>query len=184
MTLDDRVVQRVNDLGTIAWSGQTFRHTSLGRDPLSGAGARRFGGRWNPPDLCSTLYLAQPQATCLDEFARMARAASQEPAEMLSKPRELHTIDVSDLAVLDLRTEAALEYVGLQFDDIVDEDWTACQTVGHAAYFLDMGGIVTPSATGSGLVIAAFEGRARPRQLTLSQTQALDATHYEENRLR
>jgi RES domain-containing protein len=182
VTLDDAVVQRVNDLGTTPWTGETFRHTSHGRDPLSGIGARRFGGRWNPADVCSTLYLAQPLATCLDEYARMARAAGQEPEQMLDKPRQLHTVEVTELPVLDLRTEASLAYVGLNMDDITDEDWTACQTVGHAAYFLDVAGIIASSATGSGLVVAAFEGRAQPKQLTLRASQPLDAAYYRKNR--
>jgi len=178
VTLDDEVVQRVNDLGPTPWSGQTFRHTSRGREPLSGTGARRFGGRWNPADICATIYLAQPKLTCLDEFARLARANNQAPEDMLRLPRELQTIDVANLPVLDLREEASLEYVGLRMEDILDEDWTACQAVGHAAFFLDYGGIVASSATGSGLVIAAFEARVKPGELTVLSTETLDAASY------
>jgi len=178
VSLDEEVVQRVNDLGTTPWSGQTFRHTSRGRDPLSGVGARRFGGRWNPADICATVYLAQPKLTCLDEFARLAQANNQPPEDMLRLPRELHTIDVTALPVLDLRDEESLDYVGLRMEDILDEEWTACQTVGHAAFFLDYGGIVAPSATGAGLVIAVFEARMKPGELTLRSTETLDAVTY------
>jgi RES domain-containing protein len=182
VTLDEQVVQRVNDLGTITWSGQTFRHTSRGRDALSGVGARRFGGRWNPPDVCATIYLAQPMSTCLDEFARLALAANQSPEDMLRSPRELHTVNVTDLRVLDLRQEQNLDYVGLRLDDIRDDDWTACQSIGHAAFFLNYGGIAAPSATGAGLVIAAFESRLESGQLKLIETKALDITVYQNGR--
>ncbi len=150
MSLDEEVVQRVNDLRTTPWSGQTFRHTSRGRDPLSGVGARRFGGRWNPADICATVYLAQPKLTCLDEFARLAQANNQPPEDMLRLPRDLHTIDVTALPVLDLRDEESLDY----------------------------GGIVAPSATGAGLVIAVFEARMKPGELTVRSTEALDADTY------
>lgn len=64
---------------------------------------------------------------------------------------ELHTLDAHDLRVLDLRSDSALNQVGLTTDDIADEDWTACQAVGHAAYFLDYDGVLAPSASGLGL---------------------------------
>lgn len=79
--------------------------------------------------------------------------------------------------MLDLRDEESLDYVGLRMEDILDEEWTACQTVGHAA-FLDYGGIVAPSATGAGLVIAVFEARMKPGELTLRSTETLDAVTY------
>jgi len=62
--------------------------------------------------------------------------------------------------------------------DIADDDWTACQAVGHAAYFLDMGGVVAPSATGYGIVIAVFEARVTPGQIVLSGTVVLDEATY------
>jgi RES domain-containing protein len=176
--LDEEVVQRVNDLGTTPFTGTTYRHTTAGRDPLSGVGARLHGGRWNPAGVCSTIYLAQPLATCLLEFDRLAEANGIDPITMLRSPRTLHTIEVRDLPVLDLRDPDRLAYVGLSPDDIADDDWTACQTVGHAAHFLDMSGIVAASATGQGVVIAAFEARVGPDQLTVTATVPLDEVTY------
>jgi RES domain-containing protein len=182
--LNEAVVQRVNDLGTTPWSGRTFRYTSAGRDPLSGAGARLAGGRWNPRDIFATVYLAQPRETSLGEFDRLAASVGLDPLVMLRRPYELHTIDVTDLPLLDLRTDDALAYVGLTGDDIADDDWTACQAVGHAAYFLELGGVIAPSATGTGLVVAAFETRLAPGGLRLVETIALDAATYETARQR
>jgi RES domain-containing protein len=145
---------------------------------LSGVGARRFGGRWNPPDVCATVYLAQPVAACIAEFDRLAASNGLEPVDMLRSPRELHTVDVADLGALDLREPEQLDYVGLSVDDLLDDDWTACQAVGHAAYFLKLAGVVAPSATGSGFVIAAFEARVEPSTLTLVESQTLDEAAY------
>jgi RES domain-containing protein len=176
--LDEDVVERVNDLGSQPWSGTTFRYTSHGREPLSGAGARLTGGRWNPKGVFPTIYLAQPRAACIGEFGRMAAANGMDPLAMLARPFDLHTVEVNGLTILDLREEKALRHVGLAPEDISDDDWTACQTVGHAAYFLEMSGIVAPSATGVGLVIAAFETRLRPGQLDVTATTVLDAPTY------
>lgn len=180
--LDEVVVQRVNDLGSRPWSGRTYRHTTAGRDPLSGLGGRLNGGRWNPRDLCSTLYLARPVRTCLAELDRLAEAAGLTTRTLLQTPRSLHTIQVDNVPVLDLREASSLEYVGLSLDDIRDDDWTACQTVGHAAFFLEMGGVVAPSATGQGWVIAVFETRVSPGQLNVIDTATLNETTYRAHR--
>lgn len=180
--LDEEVVQRVNDLGSSLWSGTAHRHTAAGRDPLSGGGARLNGGRWNPRDLCSTVYLAQPLQACLAELDRLAESAGTTTAQLLRASRALHTVEVRNAPLLDLREADALAYVGLSLDDIGDEDWTACQAVGHAAYFLEMAGVVAPSATGEGLVIAIFETRVAPEQLTVARTAVLDQAAYDAGR--
>lgn len=133
MNLDEELVQRVDTLGGSAWSGETFRYTTAHRDPLSGSGARLFGGRWNPRDIVSTIYLATPLQACLGELKRAAQSQQTSPETMLQASYVLHTITVDDLMVLDLRDPDTLDAVGLSTADIADVDWTACQSVGHAA---------------------------------------------------
>lgn len=67
----------------------------------------------------------------------------------------------------------ARDTVGLEDDDIHGEDWSACQAVGHAAWFLHMQGILVPAAGGVGLVITAYEQRTRPGQLQVSHSEDL-----------
>ncbi|WP_110853793.1 RES domain-containing protein [Georgenia satyanarayanai] len=179
-TLDEELVQRVNDLGPTPWSGTTYRHVAGQRDPLSGAGARIFGGRWNPPGVFGAIYLAHPVAACMAELARMASSQDLTVSDFLRARggRTLHTIDVRELSVLDLRTEAAQAQVGLELTDITDEDRTACQAVGHAAHFLGLGGVLTPSATGVGLVLTAFESRVGPGQLRVEHSELITDELY------
>lgn len=125
--LDEDIVQRVNDLGTVRWSGTAYRHTSAGRDPLSGAGTRLFGGRWNPREIFPTIYLAQPIGCCMAEFDRQAAANGIDPILRLKTPHALHTMTARDLTAVDLRTDDALEFVGLSTEDLAEDDWTACQ---------------------------------------------------------
>ena len=158
--LDEDLVQRVDQLGQAHWSGQTHRYTAAKRDPLSGAGARLFGGRWNPKDIFATVYLAVPLNACLGEVSRTAASQGTTPEVLLQADYRLHTIDVSEIPVLDLRSDEALTHVGLTRSDLEDPDWTACQSVGNAAWFLGHAGVLAPSATGEGNVLAAFETRA------------------------
>lgn len=171
--LDEDVVQRVNDLGPTTWFGTTYRFTSRGRDPRSGAGARLNGGRWNPRGAFAAVYLAQPLHACLAEFVRQCDITGLPAAARISQGVEFHTVIATGLSVLDLRMTASLDQVGLSVDDIADDDWTACQAVGQAAYFLGHDGLIAPSATGQGLVIAVFESRLAHGQLTVDDSHEL-----------
>lgn len=157
--LDEALVQRVDSLGTSSWTGRSFRYTTASRDPLSGAGARLNGGRWNPADIFATVYLATPETAVIGELDRAAAALGTSAEQMAPGRFRLHTVDVHALPVLDLRTAEARDEVGLTLDDIEDDDWTACQSVGEAAWFLGFSGLIAPSASGRGYVLAAFEVR-------------------------
>ena len=158
-------------MGAAPWSGVAFRHTAPEREALSGSGSFIFGGRWNPPDLVPTIYLALPEEACVAEFLRMAEGQGRGAQSFL--PRDLHVIDVNALNVLDLTAEAALRAIGLSMGDIASEDWSTCQAVGQTAHYLGMQGIVAPSATGVGLVIAAFEPAINRGQIVVRETRPL-----------
>ncbi|MBC7559332.1 MAG: RES domain-containing protein [Dermatophilaceae bacterium] len=177
--LDEDLVQRVNDLGASPWSGTTYRHVAGSRDPLSGAGARALGGRWNVPGF-SAIYLAHPSAACMAELDRLAESQNVTASDLLraTAGRTLHTIEVRALEVLDLRKEACRDQVGLDLADIVDTDRTACQAVGQAAHFLHFSGVLAPSATGIGLVLTAFESRLAAGQLTVERSEPLTDVVY------
>lgn len=126
------------------------------------------------------MYLGQPVEVASRELDRAAEAAGFEPLVMPDAGYELHTVDAEALQVLDLREEAALRHVGLAPEDLIDEDRTACQTVGHAAWFLEMQGVVAPSASGVGLVITAFETRVHVGALALIDSVPFTRANYVE----
>ncbi|WP_332460262.1 RES domain-containing protein [Mycobacterium dioxanotrophicus] len=88
----------------------------------SGEGARRSGGRWNPP-ACSRIYLSDSAHARMRGGSRTGRARGvDDPEKMLEAQYRLHIIDATDLAVVDLTTAEARDAVGLDDDDIVDDD--------------------------------------------------------------
>lgn len=131
-----------------------WRHIRHGLDPLSGAGARIQGGRWNPPNSFSVLYLATDQATVSREFQRLLTRQRLPPDSFL--PRAMYSYEVELTALLDLRQDAARESVNLTTDDLRADDLACCQAVGEAAYSCRRSGILAPSATGQGTVVAVF----------------------------
>ena len=52
------LIGSIDSLDPAFWSGVAYRHTARTVPPLSAAGAKAFGGRWNPRDLFGAVYLA------------------------------------------------------------------------------------------------------------------------------
>jgi RES domain-containing protein len=170
--VDDELLAAVDAIGTTTWSGAVWRHTGPKRNPLSGEGARLFGGRWNPPDLASTLYLATDENGCRLEFARMAEGQGRGTASFL--PRRITKFQAEDLELVDLRQPEHLAAVGLDLEDLTADDWAPCQRVGAAAHFLRAAGIIAPSAVGIGDTLAVFEARIASAALQITATYVLD----------
>lgn len=160
----------LDTLGPTSIDGVFYRHTAIHRDPLSGTGSRITGGRWNPPGT-ETLYLARPINTCRSEFFRMAEGQGRGAESFL--PRSLHTIAVTGLEVIDLRTAQALGEVGLDLKR-VSGDWAPCQAIGDAADTLGLGGLLVPSATESGEVLAVFVRHAHHGELSVVRSETIE----------
>lgn len=152
MNVND-VFLALDQLGSTRINATYFRHTAPKREPLSGEGARQFGGRWNRPGT-EALYLAEPIESCVAEFRRMAEGQGQGVASFL--PRTLHTIAVTDLDVVDLTDPVRLAAIGLDEDDLSGDDWAPCQLIGDAVDTLGLGGLLAPSATGLGTVLTVY----------------------------
>lgn len=75
----------VDGLAAAGLSGEAFRHVAENRHPLSGAGARSLGGRWNPPESFATLYLALERETVVRDFLRLARRMGRAPEDFLPR---------------------------------------------------------------------------------------------------
>ena len=169
----ESVLDAVERLGTKTWSGRLYRHTSPGRDALSGEGARMAGGRWNPAASFPTIYFAESVDACVAEFRRMADLQGLPSAGFL--PRSLHVVVARDLELLDLAPEGAIRAVGLRLEDLRADERAACQAIGEAAFFLGRQGIRAPSATAAGVVVAVFVPHVRTGQLELVETGPLPA---------
>lgn len=137
------------------------RHYAPSYGPLSGEGARRIGGRWNPPESYSVIYTASSVEAADAEFRRLL-ATARLPA---TRPRELATIRVDLSRVLDLRSESTRRALGTQLEDITGEDQTMPRAIGEAAQHLGYEAVVAPSATGIGHVsrCSSPTGQRNPR---------------------
>lgn len=126
-----------------------------------GAGARTVGGRWNPPDSFATLYLGFSVEVAAAELERLAERAGREVADFM--PRHLLEYEIELEAVLDLTDETALDALELSRADLSSPTAGSCQRVGETAHHLGWEGILAPSATGTGNIVAVFVERLLPQ---------------------
>ena len=152
--LAPRLAAAVDGLASAALSGVAFRHVAENRHPLSGAGARSLGGRWNPRESFATLYLALERETVVREFFRLAHRMGRAPDDFLPRRFYRHRFELS--ALLDLREAQARATVGLTEGSITSDALGPCQAVGEGAHAVGREGVIAPSATGKGTVLAVF----------------------------
>jgi RES domain-containing protein len=170
--IDSELLARIDALPETGFHGEAFRHVAAGRHPLSGAGARLHGGRWNSPESFSVLYLALERETTVREFYRLAERQSRVPEDFL--PRRMYHYEVNLCALLDLRGPQARESVGLSSAALAAEDPMRCREIGECAHYCGREGILAPSATGRGEVLAIFFERLRPD----SEVRDVDSTEW------
>jgi RES domain-containing protein len=154
------IFSRIDSIEPVELDTVAYRHISPGYDPRSGVGARIHGGRWNPPDSYSTLYLALSRQVAAAEWRRAAARQSLALSDFL--PRELYEFRVSLRAALDLSSEETRELVGLTLATLTADDPGVCQRIGEAAHYLGREAVVAPSATGRGDIVAVFLDRLLP----------------------
>jgi len=153
------LVDAIDQIDPIPFQGEAYRHIAAKWHPLSGAGARSRGGRWNPPESFATLYLAVNEETAIEEFRRMARRNGRTPKDFV--PRRLYCFHLELEAIVDLTGGQALPQA-LHGLDFRGDDLTLTQAIGEAAQYLGREAIKAPSAAGNGDVLAVFMDRLRP----------------------
>lgn len=136
------------------YEGDGYRNQTPGFDPRSGEGARRFGGRFNPPRSFPVIYLCSTRACTVAELSKQAERQSVTLADLL--PRELWRFQLNLSSVLDLTNAAVLTATGLTLPDLVRPDHSFTQQIGEAAHERGFQAIRSASATGVDDVLAVL----------------------------
>jgi RES domain-containing protein len=150
------LVDAIDHIDPIPFDGTAYRHIAAKWHPLSGAGARSQGGRWNPPESFATLYLALSRKTAVEEFRRMAKRNDRSPEDFV--PRRIYRIRLELRAVVDLTKSRDLP-PSLSELDFQSDNLAPSQAVGEAAQYLGREAILAPSAVGTGEIMAVFVDR-------------------------
>lgn len=132
------------------WKGTLFRfHTvdfPTAKDVLGGGGARKHGGRWNPPGL-ATLYGSTTDTTALEE----GKANDRYYGVVTKSPRLLVAIEAQLTRVLDLTHPDIRRAMDLTLAELAAEDWRKLLAAGKESLTQVLGRAVA-EAGGSGLL--------------------------------
>lgn len=131
-----------------------YRNQAKGFDPRRGDGARRLGGRFNPPHSFPVLYLCLTRPCVVAELTRQAERQGLDVDALL--PRELFEISADLDKVLDLTDTSTLDALGIAPPDLIREDHQFTQEIGESAHEHAFQAIRSPSATGVDDVLAIF----------------------------
>jgi RES domain-containing protein len=93
-------------------------------------------------------------------------------------PRHLLEYEVELEAILDLTDDTALDALELTRGEMSSADAEPCQRVGETAHHLGWEGILAPSATGAGNIVAVFVERLLPRsRVEVRSTRVWEGPH-------
>lgn len=143
-------------LATVArnpYEGSAFRQQAPRFDPMSGEGARQFGGRYNPPRSFPVLYLCTTRACAVAELRRQGERQAIGLTGLL--PRTLYHYQLA-LPVVDLTLPDVAAELRVTQDELTRPEWRFTQQIGEVAHHLGIAGLLTPAATGVDQVLAIF----------------------------
>jgi RES domain-containing protein len=149
MTHDPKLLDYLEALPTIVWSGTVFRYVPDGRQPEK---ENTHGARWNPTSV-GAIYTTLELETARAELAFHLSALSPRPSRAVFT---VYTVTVVVKDVVDLRGESVRSAVGLSQAALQADDQALCRSIGGACHWLKIGGLLVPSARrpgGSNLVI-------------------------------
>lgn len=160
-----------------AFSGEVWRVTSQGRDPLHGSMSE---GRWSPAGEFEVLYTSLEAGGAL---AEIGHRLSLEPVWPSRARHELHRIAARTRRSLRFTDVQALVPFGIDAARYGSYDYAATQALASAARFLEFDSLIVPSARSPALHLVLFlEELLAPDALTLLGTEEVDWETWRKSR--
>jgi RES domain-containing protein len=170
ISLARRVARCIRHVGPR--SGEVFRATSVeyaNRDDLlTGQGAKRTGGRWNPPGSFATVYLSLTPETALAEYLAHHRYFGFKDSDAM--PYVTVGIEATLGRVLDLTDGAVRRALRVSDARMTDPGWrkaksleSLTQALGRLCFEAEFDAVVVPSSASPGSAnLVVFPGNLTP----------------------
>jgi len=165
---------RLNGVDLVDLASVGYRHQAPGFNPRSGDGARRFGGRYNPPRSFPVIYLCLTKCCVAAELTRQAVRQSVQVEDLL--PRELWSIATDLERVLDFTEDSVCVAAAVGPADLVRPGHGFTQQIGEAAHERGIQAIKSPSATGVDDVLALFPENLGSATMQLELVEVWEST--------
>jgi len=159
MSHDHEILDVLDQLDPIEYSGELWRTTWLKRDPLLGGTG---GGRWSPNKKPETLYTSLEENTSIAELHyHLSQAPVRSSCAVL-----ICQLSTEKLNLLDLRSPDV--WTSLQLDNKSKKEQVIhSQKIGAVAHFLDYQGIIVPSYRAEGHNCVIFTELTQRDQITV-----------------
>jgi len=135
---DPELLERFANLPTTEFRGEAFRATRPSLHPLAPS---TRGGRWLPPGTVGALYTSLNRDGAIAEIAHHWGLMTPPP----TGPVVVHTLDVAIDRVIRLRP-SDLEALGVAAAGYGQTNHPVTRTIGSAAAFIGLRGLIVPSA--------------------------------------
>jgi hypothetical protein len=166
---DRAILDALEAMDPQPFSGDVWRVTGRGRDPLRGSTAN---GRWSPAGEFEALYTSLEREGAL---AEIGHRLSLEPVWPSRAEHDLHRISADTERTLRFADVPALVPFGIDAARYGSYDYMATQAVAAAACFLGFDGIIVPSARSPALHLVIFlEQILAEEALVVRETQPVD----------
>lgn len=166
------------------WSGTVYRSATPryagSADLLSGFGARKHGGRWNPPGAFPAVYGSSSPETAVAEALATFRHYGIPVADAM--PRVIVAVEARLRAVLDLTDPKTRSLLRVSRRALRQEPWRErqesgleplTQAIGRAAHDAGFDGLRAPSApVSAGWTLVVFPQRAEAGALRVIGAEA------------
>lgn len=159
-------IERTRDRA-VGWEGTAYRcvriHYARQGEVLSGAGSRRYGGRWNPPGSFRTVYASDSIACAMDEALAHSRRYGIPESELT--PLVIVAIEIHLRTLLDLCDPNIRRRIRVSRERMLEPGWdlrdadayegvaeeALTQSIGRAAFVAGYEGLLVPSAVAGGV---------------------------------
>lgn len=162
---DPDLLDALEAIDPAPFRGEVWRVAWAGRDPLAGGTG---GGRWHPPNDFEALYTSTEEDGALAEiYHHLSRAPVFSSSHV-----QIHRIAARLERTLVLENMAALAPLGIDAESFRSGDYARSREIGAAARFLDLQGLVVPSARWRSANLVLFPDRLSDREsLTVIETR-------------
>ena len=152
---DSALLDSLSEYLPIAFSGEVWRITRKGLEPLRGSTAL---GRWSVGADIEVLYTSMTREGAL---AEIGFRLSLEPVWPSRMEHEIHRLEVEVERTLKLIDFRALEELGVDAARFAGFDYTQTKAIAAAAHFLEFDGMIVPSARSTAQNLVLFQDRVK-----------------------
>jgi len=174
---DRAVLDALESLDPLSFTGDVWRVTRKGRDPLRGSSS---GGRWSPIEEFDVLYTSLERHGAL---AEIGYRLSLEPIWPSRLEHELHRIAARTQRSLRFANVESLVALGVEVARYNTFEYEATQAVAAAAHFLEFDGLIVPSARAPCANLVIFLDRlTQDCRLDVTATEPVDWESWRKRR--